>query len=104
MTRTNPMTRAGRLLFGFLLLATMVASPAAAGSRVIVRATNGLLSLQTICRLLGCTVNYGLGDPLSQVFLITSPDTVSVSLFLKTLTGTAGIADAELDLLGTVLQ
>src|SRR5437016_5382294 len=97
------MKRAAQLLLALLLILGVVATPAAAGGRVIVRVSGGLTSLQLICRLLGCSIKYGLGDPASQVFLITTPDTVSPTTFLKSLTSQAGVSGAELDLLGRTL-
>ena len=99
MTRT-----VRRFLISFVLLATMVASPAAAGTRVIVRTSLGLPGLQSVCSLLGCKVNYGLGDPLNQVFLITSPDLIGVSTFLKLISNVLGIVTAEVDVRGDVMQ
>ena len=67
------MKRLTRTVVGFALLMSAFASPAAAaGTRVIVRVNGGLSLIQTICVLLRCNVNYGLGDPSGQVFLITT--------------------------------
>ena len=49
------------------------------------RVTGGLPAIRSLCLVLGCTVKYGLGDPAGQVFLVTSPDGVLPSTFLKTL-------------------
>ena len=58
------MKRFASLVFAALLLTmTFVPRAEAAGTRVIVRVQGGLPVLQSICVLLNCTVNYGLGDP-----------------------------------------
>jgi subtilisin family serine protease len=95
------MKRLGRLVFAILLLLISVASPApaAASTRLIVRVGGGLPVLQTVCRLLGCSVKYGLGDPAGQVFLVTT-DAVNLDLFLQTLKLQLGVASVELDMLG----
>src|SRR6266699_4110694 len=60
-----------------LLLGGLWPSGASADNRFIVRSTLDLQTLQTACNppLLPtiCTVVQGLGDPLGQLFLITSP-------------------------------
>src|SRR5262245_11067909 len=94
------MKRCARFLLPLVLVLMTVASPAAAGSRIIVRVTGGLPVLQTLCALLGCSVKYGLGDPAGQVFLITSPDLGNVTTFLSRLTSQIGVTNAELDVVG----
>ena len=72
------MKRIVHVLVAFALLMSVVVPPAsAAGTRIIVRVNGGLPLVQTLCRLLRCNVNYGLGDPDGQVFLITSLTTVA---------------------------
>ena len=67
------MKRVASLLCALILFVTVLAPPAeAASTRVIVRVNGGLPVIQTICVLLRCTVNYGLGDPAGQVFLVTT--------------------------------
>src|SRR5438045_943824 len=60
-----------------LLLGGLWPARASAHNRFIVRTTLALQTLQTVCNppLLPplCTVVQGLGDPLGQLFLITSP-------------------------------
>ena len=81
------MKRIAHVVVAFTLLMSVLATPAsAAGARVIVRVNGGLPLLQTVCRLLRCNVNYGLGDPAGQVFLITTPDLLSLNTFLSVLT------------------
>ena len=85
-----------------LILTVSVSSAQAANTRIIVRVDGGLSLIQTVCKLLGCTVNYGLGDPDGQVFLITTPSLLP-NLFLNTLRLTLGVLNAEIDLNGKVL-
>jgi len=54
------------------LIWLMAASPSPAQNRTIVQVNGGLPVMQLICGLLGCNVQYGLGDPAGQFFLITS--------------------------------
>jgi hypothetical protein len=97
------MKRVASLLLALVLVTTILAPPAeAAGTRVIVRVNGGQLLLQTICKVLGCTINYGLGDPNGQVFLVTFPLSLLGSP-LTTLRLQLGVVDAELDLQGKVL-
>ena len=97
------MKRVSRLLILLLLALTLTGTPAsAAGTRVIVRVSGGLLQIKTICLLLGCSVNYGLGDPNGQVFLITAPISLSPLSFLNTLQLQLGVLDVELDLKGSI--
>ena len=94
--------RFGLFLLSFALLTTISVPPAeAAGTRLIVRVDGGLPLIQTVCKLLGCTVNYGLGDPAGQVFLITTGSLLP-NTFLSTLRLQLGVIDAELDLKGKI--
>ncbi|MBZ5556538.1 MAG: S8 family serine peptidase [Acidobacteriia bacterium] len=98
------MKRAARLLLSLALILALSSSHAqAAGTRVIVRVTGGLPVIQSLCALLDCTVNYGLGDPDGQVFLITT-SSPSPSIFLTTLSLEPGVVAVELDLTGSILQ
>jgi subtilisin family serine protease len=49
---------------------------------------------------LGCTVQYGLGDPQGQLFLVTSPLSLIPSLFLSI----PGILDVEIDQQGKTMD
>lgn len=83
-----------RVLAVIVLLLTSVFAPAAqAQTRVIVRDSLGLNSLNLTCLLLGCQVQYGLGDPQGQLFLVEVP----LSLSLLTLDLQLGIVDVEID-------
>ena len=83
---------------GVVLVGLMWATPARADNRVIVRTTN-LQALQTACGIPPspqvCTV-VGLGDPLAQVFLVTS-NTLDVNGLLNLVGGLTGFVDAEVD-------
>ncbi len=98
------MKRIAHVIIAFALLMSVVVTPAsAAGTRIIVRVNGGLPLLQTLCRLLRCNVNYGLGDPGGQVFLITTPDGLSLNTFLGVLRLQLGILSAEVDFQGNIL-
>src|SRR5262245_55476888 len=98
------MKRLIRLLLPIVLLFALSSYPAGASStRIIVRVSGGLPVLQWICGFLGCTVNYGLGDPAGQVFLVTTTNPVP-DTFLNSLRFTFGVISAELDLQGSVLR
>jgi subtilisin family serine protease len=70
-----------------------------AETRLIIR-TQSLSLLQTVCRPLGCTVQYGLGDPLGQVFLVTTPLDLGLNVFL----GIPGVLDVEVDQVGRTMN
>src|SRR6266850_1251814 len=65
------MKRTCGLLLSFVLV--LGTANAAADTRIIVRNTLGGFVMNTTCLLLGCKVQRGLGDPNSQLFLITVP-------------------------------
>jgi len=98
------MKRVSRLLVLVLLTLAMWGPPAkaASGTRVIVRVSGGLLQIKSMCLLLLCTVNYGLGDPNGQVFLITAPLNLSPLTFLNKLKLNLGVLDAEIDVTGSI--
>ena len=97
------MKRAARLVLSSILLAMpLVPSAEAAETRVIVRVTGGLPIINSICSLLGCTVDYGLGDPDGHVFLVTSLTSVSPTMLLSTLRLQLGVANVELDVAGRI--
>src|SRR5467141_2946708 len=88
-----------RMCLAGALVALLWATPARADNRIILRTTLSLQALNTACNplLLApiCTVVGGLGDPLGQVFLITSP--LDVNGLLNLVGNPLGIIDAELD-------
>jgi hypothetical protein len=87
------MIRRKWLLAAVFLLA--LAAPARADNRIIVRSTLGLQGLQNLCLLQTCTVVGALGDPVNQLFLLTTP--LDPTIFLNLIRGLPGIVDAELD-------
>src|SRR5262249_3612954 len=82
-----------------LLCFGLFTSPASADNRVIVRTTLGLQGLQQLCHpilfIRPCTVVRGLGDPLNQLFLLTTP--FDLSTFSNLIGHIPGIVDAEAD-------
>ena len=84
------------LLFCFAFLAV----PGRADTRVIVQVAGGLPVIQSLCSLLGCSVQYGLGDPLGQVFLIDAP----LTLPLSSLAALPSILDVEIDQTGQAMD
>ncbi len=88
-----------RMCLAGALVALLWATPARADNRIILRTTLSLQALNTACNplLLApiCTVVGWLGDPLGQVYLITSP--LDVSGLLNLLGNPLGIIDAELE-------
>jgi subtilisin family serine protease len=79
-----------------------LAVPARAQNRIIVRTTSGLQGLQGVCNTLSlpllppaCTVVGGLGDPLNQLFLVSTP--LDPTTLLNLLGTVQGIVDAEID-------
>jgi subtilisin family serine protease len=88
------------------LLATIFfvvfAQPAHADYRFIVRVNGGIQTVRQICTLLGCTVTRGLDGSLSQLFLVTAPQSISPTLFLLTLQTQNGVLDAEPDAITTI--
>src|SRR5216684_344400 len=88
-----------RMCLAGVLAALLWAAPARADNSFIVRSTLSLQALQTACNppLLPsiCTVVRGLGDPLGQLFLITSP--LDLTGLLNLAGNPLGIVDAEVN-------
>src|SRR5258707_488664 len=88
-----------RMWLAGVLAALLWAAPARADNSFIVRSTLSLQALQTACNppLLPsiCTVVRGLGDPLGQLFLITSP--LDLTGLLNLAGNPLGIVDAEVN-------
>ena len=84
-------------IFLSILMMAALSTPSAATTRLIVRDRLGILNLQSGCLLAGCTVQYGLGDPNNQVFLVTTNLLNPISSLLSNLTLSLGIVDIELD-------
>jgi subtilisin family serine protease len=80
-----------------LLLAALCAPAAQAQSRLIVRDSLGLPSLNLTCLLAGCQVVTGLGDPNGQLFLVTFPSILNPVTALLKLNLQLGIVSVEID-------
>jgi subtilisin family serine protease len=86
--------------FVFALVCALCAVPAQASSRVIVRVNGGASVLHSLCALLSCNVEESIGDPLGQVFLITSR--LGTDTLITELTSATGVIDCEPDQLAKV--
>src|SRR5215467_4189604 len=88
-----------RWLWVPLFILGLCSTSARADNRVILRTTLNQQALQAACNppLLPsiCTVVGGLGDPLGQLFLITTP--LDLNSLLNLVGNPLGIIDAELD-------
>src|SRR5229473_5075249 len=75
-----------------LLLCSLFSGSASADNRVIVRTALQLQGLRQFCNpvlfVQTCTVVRGLGDPLNQLFLVTTP--LDLTTFLNLLGNTVG--------------
>jgi len=87
--------RSTTFALALILFATLLAPAAQAQTRLIVRDSLGLSGLNLTCLLLGCKVNYSLGDPQGQLFLVTLPTGSLLSPL--TLSLQTGILDVEID-------
>jgi subtilisin family serine protease len=92
-----------RVLSLCLLLFSSIFS-ATAQPRLIVRVSGGSTGIRTICGQIGCNVVRDLGDPSSQLFLVTVPSSQGVSVVQPALLRQAGVINVELDSPATVLQ
>jgi subtilisin family serine protease len=100
--RTSPLMAAIRSrLWAAALAICMLVLPASAdaATRLIVRVQSQSL-LQSACWLLGCTVQYGLGDAAGQYYLVTSPLTLPLNVFLNL----PGVLEAEVDSVGHTMD
>ena len=79
-----------------LAVAASVIPVAAQNQRLIVRDNLGLKGLQANCLVINCTVVTNLGDPLGQVFLVTTNIT-SLNRVLALLPLQVGVLSVELD-------
>jgi hypothetical protein len=84
------------VLILLLVLTLGTAAPASATQRLIVRNSGGLLGILNACGQLGCQVEGGLGDPLGQVFLVSTNDNL-VTFLLRLVFNTLGITHVEPD-------
>src|SRR3954471_11130824 len=86
------------LWLSLALLFTLGAIPMQAG-RFIVRVSGGTTAIQTACLLDGCSVVGPIDPAPSQVFLVTTPDSIDPALSLQVLSTTSGVVAVEPDLL-----
>jgi subtilisin family serine protease len=86
-----------RFALKWILALSLAAAPIQADQRVIVRVLGGETTVRTACLLLGCNLLGGLGDPQSQLFLVSILDIVDLGGFLSRLSGLLGIVSAEPD-------
>src|SRR5690349_21138520 len=100
----NIMTDSGRFNFArrgvailLLLLIPLLAQPAHAQARLVVRDSRGLSGINLTCQLLGCNVVRNLGDPQGQLFLVTFPSILNPVTAMLKLSLQLGIVDAEID-------
>jgi subtilisin family serine protease len=68
-----------------------------AQQRLIVRTPLGESVLRSVCVLLRCSVQWGLGDPGTELFLVTLPNTVSLGPVVSSLSLLAGVVNVEID-------
>lgn len=87
-----------RTLLILLLLAGYGAPTVEAAGRLIVRVNGGIPVIQAACLNAGCTVAESIDGKLDSVFLVTTPDSVSISAVEATLGGISGVVDVEPDL------
>src|SRR5438477_13028693 len=98
------MTDSGRFNFArrgvaicLLLLIPLLAQPAHAQARLVVRDSLGLSGINLSCALLGCNVVRGLGDPQGQLFLVVFPQVLNPVTSILKLNLQLGVVSVELD-------
>jgi subtilisin family serine protease len=89
--------RAGIVPCILLLVVAVCAPGAQAQSRLIVRDSLGLPSLNLTCLLTGCRVIGGLGDPSGQLFLVSFPSILDPLTALLKINLQLGIVSVEID-------
>jgi subtilisin family serine protease len=98
-TEHHPKPGALRAYFALLLLlclgAQSLAAQTAPQTRLVVRDKLGLSNVLNLCKLLGCAVDHGLGDPDGQLFLIKTPRSLNVIVGLLNLN--LGVISVETD-------
>ena len=93
-------------VFVFVLSALILLSIPSSlrAENLIVRSLGGLNVVQTLCRVVGCTVVRGLDDPASQVFLVNTTYSVKGLPSIENLARAIGISNIEADQLLNVLD
>jgi subtilisin family serine protease len=89
--------RTGVVMGVLFFLVPLCASSAQAQTRLIVRDSLGLPGINLTCKLLGCNVVRGLGDPQGQLFVITFPPILNPLTSLLRLNLQLGIVGVEID-------
>ncbi|HEV2118003.1 MAG TPA: S8 family serine peptidase, partial [Terriglobales bacterium] len=89
--------KGGILMCAALCLLTLLPSPAAAQTRLVVRDSLGLPGLNLTCLLLGCHVVDAVGDPQGQLFVVSFPPLLNPITCLLQLKLQLGIVDVEID-------
>ncbi len=92
-----------RLLVSLVFLVGILLNPVRADQRLIVRTANGLGAIQTVCGLIGCDLIRSLGDPHSQLFLISIPNILDLNLGVL-LSRNLEITNIEIDLPLSILN
>jgi hypothetical protein len=93
-----------RRFIQLVAVCALLAHSANATQRLIIRDTLGQSALNLTCTLLGCNVDWGLGDPAGQLFLIEVPDYLNLGGLIHALLSGTGIIDVEIDQLQYVRQ
>jgi subtilisin family serine protease len=83
-------------LLAFVLASVASVHPAQAAGRVIARVNGGAGTINSICVSLSCTVTQSIGDPLGQLYVITST-TADTQTLVSQFSALAAIIDCEPD-------
>ena len=75
-----------------------------AQQRIIVRTPLGESALRLACNLLNCNILWSLGDPQSELFLLTVPNNLNLGPLANSLTILAGVVNIEVDQQASVSQ
>ena len=100
--RLRMMALIGRRIAALALFCCLLfaAAPAQADTRLIVQVQGGLPAAQLLCGLLGCQVQYGLGDPQGELFLVTTGLNLPLNIYLAL----PGVLDVEIDSVGKAMD
>jgi len=87
-----------RLVITLVMLGTTFLGQALGSQTLIVRNNNGLLAMQGVCQLLGCSVIRQLDGTLGKLFLVGAPELLSLEQFQASLLAQIGIVHVEPDI------
>jgi hypothetical protein len=87
-----------RLFVVLLLLAVTFPTLASGNQNLIVRNDNGLSAMKAVCGLLGCSVIRQLDGTLGKLFLVGTPELISLEQFQVSLLAQTGIVHVEPDI------